>query len=120
MNVLSNITKEILSFDYLDIKVKNLINKINDSLKNKKVLKQINFKINDEAYNNRELVKNTWENAIFINSDDSDDSSDYDSKSVDILPKNKNHKMILEIKKLLEDINNKSYLFKQPTKYIDV
>jgi hypothetical protein len=81
-----------------------------------KGVKQINFKINEEAYNNRELVKNTWENAIFINSND----SDYDSKSVDILPKNKNHKMILEIKKLLEDINNKSYLFKQPTKDIDV
>lgn len=66
MNVLSNIIKEILSFDYLDIKVKNLINKINDLLKNKKVLKQINFKINEEAYNNRELVKNTWETPYLL------------------------------------------------------
>lgn len=111
--------------------VKETIDKINNLPVSRKILKKLHCNINEEAYHYRDMVKKTWDKADFESegkflydlnnvSDDSDDSSDEDSKSVDILPKNKNHKMILEIKKLLEDINDKSYLFKQPTKDIEV
>jgi len=55
-----------------DEKVKETINKINNIPVSKKILKKLQCGINEEAYHNRDLVKNTWKNAKFDNENKDD------------------------------------------------
>jgi hypothetical protein len=79
------------------------INRINNIPVSKKIQKKLHLEMNQEAYNNKELVQTTWKNANF-----SGKPTSTQGKVV-----NKNTKYINTIESLLKEINSKSYLFKK-------
>ena len=79
------------------------INRINNIPVSKKIQKKLHLEMNQEAYNNKELVQTTWKNASF-----SGKPTSAQGKVV-----NKNTKYINTIESLLKEINSKSYLFKK-------
>ncbi len=102
---------------------KETIDKINNIPVSKKILKKLHSGINEEAYHNRELVKETWSTAEFNNSganqkekkfifdlNDSDTDCDYEydnsSTNNDSKPS-----IINKIQELINEIESKSYLF---------
>jgi hypothetical protein len=79
------------------------INRINNIPVSKKIQKKLHLEMNQEAYNNKELVQTTWKNANF-----SGKPTNTQNKVI-----NKNIKYINTIELLLKEISSKSYLFKK-------
>jgi hypothetical protein len=82
--------------------INETINKIKNISSSKKILKKLHVCINEEAYHNQNLVKNTWENAKF----------DFDNKmkiELNNICHDKNNKKIIlfnQIQDLINEINN--------------
>lgn len=69
------------------------------------MFKKLHIGINEEAYNNRDMVKNTWKLAKFNKTPHNE--TDYNYKT------DYNHKIMVinKIQLLLDDIISSSYLF---------
>ncbi len=110
MGIVSNVeTVNNLNKEQSD--VKETIDKIKNIPSSQKMLKKLHIGINEEAYHNKELVKNTWEYAnfdidenqkIIVDLNISDDDIDYE-----INDNINNKKLIIkQIQNLLTEIKN--------------
>lgn len=91
--VYSNVISNVNLIQEPTTEIKQTIEKINNIPVSKKILKSLHFGINQEAYHNRELIKNTWKIAKFKNSCNNNEN-------------NKNKILADKIYNLIDEIEN--------------